>query len=84
MALFPEVAVLFDRIYIPKRVRNEFNKAPKSRKMLARIMGEQAIFMRCNTADEVSVRILLAELAPCRTKPNGICGYRFAIHRSKA
>jgi hypothetical protein len=49
MALFPEVAVLFDRIYIPKRVRDEFNKAPKSSKMLARIMGEQAIFMRCNT-----------------------------------
>ena len=81
MALFPEVAVLFEsnRIYIPKRVRDEFNKAPKSRKMLARIMGEQAIFMRCNTADEVSVRVLLAELAPRRTKPRGHEGEAEAV-----
>jgi len=59
MGLFSEVALLFDRIYIPRRVREEFNKEPESRKMLGRILSEQAIFVRCNIADEVSVRILL-------------------------
>lgn len=72
MDLFPETSVLFDRTYIPKRVREEFNKEPKSRKMLARILSEQAIFFRCNTVDEVSVRILLAEVSPRRTKPENM------------
>jgi predicted nucleic acid-binding protein len=36
--------------------------------MLSRILSGQAIFVRCNVADEVNVRILLAELAP-RAKP---------------
>src|ERR1017187_3996680 len=52
MGLFSEVSVLFDRIYIPKRIREEFNKEPKSSKMFGRILSGQAIFVRCNIAAE--------------------------------
>lgn len=66
--MFRQAALLFDQIHIPRRVRQEYAKKPRSRTQLARLRNELAPYRYCNVADEVSVRLLLAEEAG-RRKP---------------
>jgi predicted nucleic acid-binding protein len=57
------VTLIFDQIHIPRRVREEYAKKPGSRRQLAHLRDELAPYRYCNIADEVSVRLLLAEEA---------------------
>lgn len=61
--LFRQVALLFDLIHIPRRVREEYAKKRRSRTRLAQLRSDLAPYRYCNVADEVSVRLLLAEEA---------------------
>lgn len=65
--LFQELAFLFDVIHVSKRVRQEFRKQVHSRRVLSKVFSDFAHFVRCNAADEPSVRIMLAEFAPFQT-----------------
>jgi predicted nucleic acid-binding protein len=59
--LFPQLSLLFERIHIPRRVREEFRKTFNSRKMLPRIVAELALYRYCNRVDEINLRLLLGE-----------------------
>jgi predicted nucleic acid-binding protein len=59
--LFSHLSWLFDRVYIPRRVREEFRKTFHSRKALARIVERLALYRYCNQVDEINLRLLLGE-----------------------
>jgi len=77
--LFREVAFLFDQIHIPRRVREEFAKKFRSRKILGKLPKQFTQFRYCNIADEISVKLLLAEQAGRRRKPRSDEGEAEAI-----
>jgi predicted nucleic acid-binding protein len=83
MDLFREVAFLFDQIHIPRRVREEFAKKFRSRKILAKLPKQFTQFRYCNIADEISVKLLLAEHACRRRKPRSDEGEAEAIVQAK-
>jgi len=80
MNLFREVAFLFDQIHI---LREEFAKKFRSRKILARLPKQFTQFRYCNTADEISVKLLLIERAGHRRKPRSDEGEAEAIVQAK-
>lgn len=65
--LFRLTTLLFDQIHIPRRVREEYTKKRRSRAALERLREDLAPYRYCNVADEVSVKMLLAEEAVRRT-----------------
>ena len=68
--LFAQLSLLFDRVYIPRRVREDFRKTFNSRKALSRIVARFALYRYCNRVDEVNLRLLLSERPSKKPRSN--------------
>jgi predicted nucleic acid-binding protein len=61
LGLAPELALFFDRVYVPRAVQEEVNKKGRFRYRLKKLYGS-GFFTRCMTADIFNVQLLQAEL----------------------
>lgn len=61
LGLARELALFFDRVYVPRAVQEELNKKGRFRYRLNRLYST-GFFTRCMTADTFNVRLLQAEL----------------------
>ncbi len=59
--LAPELALFFDRVYVPRAVQEEINKKGRFRYRLNKLY-RTGFFTRCLTADIFNVQLLQAEL----------------------
>jgi len=57
--LLPKLSVLFDRIWIPKAVREETAKRHRRKHRITAIINRCAFYERCEVADQVRVELLL-------------------------
>ena len=56
-----ELALFFDRVYVPRAVQEEINKKGRFRYRLNKLY-RTGFFVRCMTANTIDVRLLQAEL----------------------
>lgn len=56
-----DLALFFDRVYVPRAVQEELNKKGRFRNRLSKLYGG-GFFMRCMTVDTFNVQLLQAEL----------------------
>lgn len=61
LGLARELALFFDRVYVPRAVQEELNKKGRFRYRLNKLYGT-GFFARCMTADAFNVQLLQAEL----------------------
>jgi uncharacterized protein len=61
LGLAAEVALFFDRVYVPRAVQEEINKKGRFRYRLNKLYNS-GFFARCMTADRFNVQILQTEL----------------------
>jgi predicted nucleic acid-binding protein len=57
--LLPKLSVLFDRVWIPKAVREETAKRHRRKQRITAIINRYAFYERCEVADQVRVELLL-------------------------
>ena len=59
--LLKKLSLLFDRVYVPQRVRIEVNKEPNLRRQLRKLLKEVALYQPCDVAQPDRINILLLE-----------------------
>ena len=79
--LLTELSFLFERIHIPKRVREEVSKKPALKSRLKRILRNLSLYRRCDVADPIRIELLLQERKRGRVirRPNADRGEAEAV-----
>lgn len=59
--LLTEISILFDRVHIPKRVREEVSKKRIGKRTLKSALRRLSMYKRCDVADRARLEFLLQE-----------------------
>jgi predicted nucleic acid-binding protein len=79
--LLTDISILFERVHIPKRVREEISKRRAVKGRLRSALRKFSMYKRCDTADPARIEFLLQERKRQRVvrKPNADRGEAEAV-----
>jgi predicted nucleic acid-binding protein len=69
--LLPQLALIFDRLLIPKAVRAELYRRRATKHRLKSLLEAYAFIQPCDNYDQTAVDVLMTERSPLSTKDRG-------------
>src|SRR5712691_4707720 len=79
LQLLEKVAILFEKVYIPKAVQQEISRRGGPRRRIRSVLHRFALYQKCSAGDPARVALLLIERGKKNIKPKKDLGEAEAI-----